>query len=339
MPFIAFDCEGPLTLNDNAFEFAKALMPKGDYFFTQISRFDDYLADIKKKSGYKAGDTLKLILPFLKLFGATNALLEEFSEKTLLLLRGVKETIPKIAKLLPTFIVSTSYRPYLAALCNRINFPLEQVFCTEVDFEVITLSPEEKRILREFYEEILLMPLIELPLDAKTPEDLPPSLRNLLDRLEEIFFERIWGMDCGYFLREVNPIGGEEKAKACREIASSLGEPYTLGFYCGDSITDCQALELLKEGGGVSLSFNGNRYALRSAEFYALSKSAYLFAELVPLFLEGGVEALRKFTGLPKGAEEFGVIPKQNEALFWELVKKSESMRKAVRGEAIGALG
>ncbi len=338
MPFLAFDCEGPLTLNDNAFEFTAHLVPKGEHFFTQISRFDDYLADIKKKPGYKAGDTLKLILPFLKLFGATNKLLEEFSEKTLILLPGVERVLPKLNKMLPTFIISTSYKPYLSALSKRLNFPMSQIFCTEVDLDKVKLSKAEREILQKLYEEIINYPLIELPKEASSPEDLPQSLRNLLDRLEEVFFEIIWNMDCGIFLREVNPIGGHEKAKACEKISQELGEPFSRGFYCGDSITDVEALELLRKEGGISLSFNGNRYALRSAEFYALSKEAYLFEELARLFLEGGKERLKAHAKTLEEGYEFASVPTSKEE-FSRVVEKSEAFRKKVRGELIGALG
>lgn len=337
MPFCAFDCEGPLTLNDNAFEFAKAIIPRGDYFFTQISRFDDYLADIKKRPGYKAGNTLKLILPFLKLFGATNSLLQEFSRKTLLFLPGVPEVIPRLIKVVPFFIISTSYRPYLQALCERLNFPPENVFCTEVDLDKRELSTAEKKVLQKLYEEILGFPPIEIPTNATSERDLPEDLVKVLERLEEIFFEIIWNMDCGAYLREVNPIGGEEKARVCSIISEELSTPLSEGLYCGDSITDCQALELMKSNKGISLAFNANRYALRSAEFYALSRNAYIFEKVIKLCLDGGRDTIEKFS-LRSTDEEFDRIPTEQDK-FSELVKRSESLRKIVRGEAIGALG
>jgi len=336
MPFLALDCEGPLTLNDNAFEYSQAIIPKGDYFFTQISRFDDYLADIKKKEGYKAGDTLKLILPFLKLFGANNKSLREFSKKTLAFLLEVPEILPNLNKILPTFIISTSYKPYLEALCEVTNFPMENVFCTEVDLDKVKLLPSEAKILEKFYEEIINMPLIELPKEAKKPEDLPSELLKILDYLEKIFFDTIWNMDIGVFLREVNPIGGFEKAKACEKISKELSIPFSEGFYVGDSITDTQALSLIKESKGISLSFNGNRYALRSAEFYALSKKGSIFLELAKIFSEEGKEPFKNL--VKKEPYEFGKVPLQKEE-FDKLVEKSEAFRKKVRGELIGALG
>lgn len=336
MPFLALDCEGPLTLNDNAFEYSQAIIPKGDKFFTQISRFDDYLADIKKKEGYKAGDTLKLILPFLKLFGADNKSLREFSKKTLAFLPEVPETLPKLNQILPTFIISTSYKPYLEALCEVTKFPMENIFCTEVDLDRVKLSSSETKILEKLYEEIINMPLIELPKDAHKPEDLPSELLKILNRLEEIFFDIIWDMDIGVFLREVNPVGGFEKANACEKISKEISIPISEGFYVGDSITDTQALFLFRENQGVALSFNGNRYALKSAEFYALSKKGGIFLELSQIFLEKGKEGFENL--VKKEPYEFGKIPLQKEE-FDKLVEKSEAFRKKIRGEIIGALG
>ncbi|QER42159.1 hypothetical protein F1847_05135 [Thermodesulfobacterium sp. TA1] len=336
MPFIAFDCEGPLTLNDNAFEYCKFLVPEGHKFFKQVSRFDDYLADIQKRPGYKPGDTLKLILPFLKLFGATNQSLREFSKKTLIFLPKTPEVLRDLKKILPTFIISTSYKPYLEALAETIDFPMEQIFCTEVDLDKVKLSKEEAKVLEKLYQEILSFPPIEFPLKASSPSDLPTELLEVLERMEEIFFEIIWNLEIGVFLREVNPIGGEEKARACKLIAEKLNLPLSEGFYTGDSITDMQALSLIKENQGISLAFNPNRYALKTGEFYGLSKNGLIFKDLVKLFIEGGKEELERFVSF--GDYEFQKIPNEPE-VFENLLKKCEEFRKIVRGALIGDLG
>jgi len=62
------DCEGPLSKNDNAYELAEHFMPDGARFFAIVSKYDDVQADVVERHGYKAGDTLRLILPFLKAY-------------------------------------------------------------------------------------------------------------------------------------------------------------------------------------------------------------------------------------------------------------------------------
>ena len=90
------DCEGPISKNDNAFELAENFIPNGDKFFTNISLYDDVLADILHKPGYTAGSTLKLILPFFKAYGITDSQMEDFSAKNIVLIANSKTTLNHI---------------------------------------------------------------------------------------------------------------------------------------------------------------------------------------------------------------------------------------------------
>jgi energy-converting hydrogenase A subunit R len=60
------DCEGPISINDNAFELAGYFIEDGEKFFTVISKYDDILVDEVKREGYNAGGTLKLIVMVLQ---------------------------------------------------------------------------------------------------------------------------------------------------------------------------------------------------------------------------------------------------------------------------------
>ena len=91
MQFIT-DCEGPISKNDNALELATNFLPEGEKFFTQLSRYDDFLA-LTGREGYKAGDTLRLVLPFLKAYGTRDKKIVEYSRKNILLMPGAKETL------------------------------------------------------------------------------------------------------------------------------------------------------------------------------------------------------------------------------------------------------
>lgn len=137
------DCEGPISKNDNAFELASWLIPEGDRFFTLVSRYDDVLSDIIKKPDYKPGDTLKLILPFLKAYGATNAKMSTYSKANVLLVPGADETLRFIEDIMPAYIVSTSYEQYILALCEEIRFPKENTYCTRIDIDHYDLSVDE----------------------------------------------------------------------------------------------------------------------------------------------------------------------------------------------------
>ena len=82
------DCEGPLSRNDNAQELAAHFIPGGTGFFARLSRYDDLLADVLHRPGYNAGDTLRLLAPFLVAHGATDQALEQYSADNVVLIPG-----------------------------------------------------------------------------------------------------------------------------------------------------------------------------------------------------------------------------------------------------------
>jgi len=341
---ICIDCEGPLTRNDNALEVSEYFIPQGGRFFSLISRYDDFLADVAKRKGYKAGTTLSLILPFLKAYGATNQGIKEYSASHLLLIPGAKETLSHLNQKMPTFIISTSYQPYIEALCDFVGFPVENTYSTFLDLDRYQISFEEIRRLKALLQEILKLPFIDLS-GVRKKEDLLPLTRRTISRLEEVFQEEIPSLECGKIIKETNPIGGMEKAKAV--VDSLKGREVSQVMYVGDSITDVEALRLVSEGGGISISFNGNSYALKAAQIACISPHTIPLEVLGEVFCEGGKEAVLKLAKKwPQSLKEklTPISPDPRvEILTHEnlerLTKESEKMRKEVRGEAVGSLG
>ena len=368
MPQLNIDCEGPITQNDNAYELCDALIPEGGNFFARVSKYDDYLADIEKRQGYKAGDTLKLVLPFLMACGATNKKMEEFSEKTLMLLPGASDMLTKVAGLMPTFIISTSYCPYLQALCKVSGFPEDQVYCTSLDLDQYELTGQEQNRLEELASEIAGQPLLSWPEEAENIRDLSNENQALVSRLDTIFWEEIPKMRIGKILSDVNPIGGFEKARAVEDSLKKTGLTLSEVLYIGDSITDVQALELVKNAEGVAISFNGNRYSIKAAKWACMCGNTAIIGAIARLLTLNGMEAMDELmadmdsdqaegTGFLDALASMGVEPAFLEPLrllrdkdapriflvnstnIFDVIKDSEYMRKNVRGLSVGELG
>ncbi len=353
------DVEGPISKNDNAFELSCSFIPNGDKLFTLISKYDDVIADVLRRPGYKAGNTLKLILPFLKAYGVINEKMQKFSINSMLLVPGAIDTLHFISKIMPSFIVSTSYEHYIRALCDLTGFPYENAYCTRVDIDKYLMSEDELIRIKELRKEIVSMPMIEIPKGASSLDDFSQRDREVIRRLDEIFWDEILKMKCGAALIEVKPVGGEDKASAILDIISKLGVSVHNVMYVGDSITDVQAFRLVKEGGGLAISFNGNEYAIREAEIAILSDNTIVTSILADVFNRLGkksvIEMVEEWS--PSALERFNVdsllrkrilelygekfpkveviTPKNRERLSIE----SSAFRKKVRGEAIGRLG
>ncbi len=353
------DCEGPISKNDNAYELSAHFIPNGEKLFTNISKYDDVLADALRKPGYAAGSTLKLILPFFKAYDVTDAQIEDFSAQNILLLPQTQETLGFIKEYAEVFIVSTSYEHYIKALCKALDFPLGHAYCTKVSLDKYTMSPEEKERLKALGQEIAKMPLIEIPKGANAVADFSVADQCIIKRLDEIFWDEIPKMSAGKLLSDVKTVGGEQKADAIRDVTGRLGIKISEVMYVGDSITDVEAFKLVRKFGGLAVSFNGNSYAVSNADVAVMADGNLVTAVLADRFCSlGKDQTLKAFSYWCKSAVEQsgvsvpllkklyaaypGTLPRVELVTLRNidaLVRESCAFRKNVRGVAIGRLG
>jgi len=353
------DCEGPISKNDNAYELTAHYVPNGNKLFTIISRYDDVLAEVVKKLGYKAGDTVKLILPFLKAYGVTDQKMEQFSAKTLLLIPDAKETLRHVRTVADTFIVSTSYEHYAAVLCHALDFPFKNAYCTRLRIDEYALSTEEEGRLRKIAQEIAHLPAFDLSPEAKSPRDLPQEVQNTIQQLDMTFWKEIADMKIGKIFSEINPMGGREKAEAIKDITKRQGIQLSDVMYVGDSITDEQAFRLVSENGGLAVSFNGNQYAVKNAQIAILSDNSIATGLIADVFCRSGKQQALSLAGRwtretlnestadqallnrmfelhPRTLPKVRIVTRENIDV---LAEESSRFRKKVRGEAVGRLG
>jgi len=353
------DCEGPISKNDNAYELTAHFVPAGDKLFSIISKYDDVLAGVTKKRGYNAGDTLKLILPFLKAYDVTDEKMQEFSAQTLLLIAGTQETLTHILSTADAFIVSTSYEHYIKALCSFVGFPFKNTYCTRLCIDKYKLTPQEKAKLKALAKEIASMQIMRIPPNSKSLNDFSAKDQETICRLNEIFWKEIPDMHCARIFSEVTTVGGEQKAQAIRDITKKLGTQLSSVIYVGDSITDVQAFQLVRENGGLTIAFNGNNYAVENAEVSVLSENNLVTAIIADVFLNHGKDHSLKmlenwssenlkqssinplllnrvFALFPKALPKVQIVTSKNREA---LIKESSEFRKRVRGEAVGRLG
>jgi len=353
------DCEGPISKNDNAYEAASEFISNGDKLYSVISRYDDILADVLKRPGYKAGYTLKFILPFMKAYDVTDKKMQEFANRNLVLISNAGITLKYVRSIAHAFVVSTSYEHYIKALCRALDFPFENTYCTKVSIDRYHMAEQEKNCLKELAGEIAQMPMIEIPQNAKSTEDFSRDDQMTIQRLNQIFWKEIANMQSGRAYHEVTPMGAGEKAEAIEHVARKLEVRLDDVMYVGDSITDEKAFKLVKDNHGLAVSFNGNRYAVSSAEIAVLSEDSTPTAIIADIFCRFGKqetmrvaeswskEGLKKsqvnpillerlFRIYPNGLSKVKVVTGEN---VETLAKESSEFRKKVRGEAIGRLG
>ena len=353
------DCEGPLTINDNAFELASKFIPRGDHIFTTLSRYDDVLADIIQTPNYQAGSTLKFIAPFLKAYNVSNQMIQTYSSKHLILVQGTQSMLSFTQYLLPSYIVSTSYQQYLQALCTSIGFDSTHVFATTLDLDAFSIPTTEVKQLQQLRAEIAAFPSIEIPENAESIEEFAPSTQRMIHRLNQIFWIQLPSLISGQLLQNITLVGGIEKAQKVNVVTSQRKSQLANVMYVGDSITDAQALRLVREHGGLSVAFNGNRYALEQANLAIIAENNYILALIASLFYNYGTAYVLKLVhedrltnldhfdlestlitdyrrNYPLHEPRITVLSPDN---ISSISTESTEFRRRVRGDAIGQLG
>lgn len=340
------DCEGPLTLNDNAYELSAHFIENGSELFKVLSLYDDYLADIVKKENYKVGNTLKFILPFFVCENLKNQDMVDFSQRNIYAIKDSKFLLKYLKKAMNTYIVSTSYGQYIEALSNYMDFPFENTFYTKVDVDALTLNDEEMEKITKFKQEIL-----------SDPENY--------ELFDEIFYSEIPKMGIYEAIEAINVVGGEGKKEAIDEIIERDNINTAEILYIGDSITDVEPLDFARKNNGISISFNGNEYPLKVAEIAIVSPSAIATCVIANIYAKddkqtvlrfiddynalGNLEELlekydvdleiknRFFDVFSNG--EYPIIKIIDEDNFDDILKVSKDMRNNIRGQDIGELG
>jgi energy-converting hydrogenase A subunit R len=221
------------------------------------------------------------------------------------------------------------------------------------------ISEEETVKLKALAKEVSELPMIAIPEDAVSVSSFSEKDQETVKRLDEIFWQELSDMESGRMLAEVNPVGGTEKARSVEDIVRKTGCSLRNVMYSGDSITDEPALKLVKDNGGLAVSFNGNSYSIRESNVAVLSGNTVVtsvFAEVfsrlgkdgvMELVNDWSVSGLEKYCADPElrrrmldvFGDGFPQVEEVTSANMDRLIKESSVFRKTVRGEAIGKLG
>ncbi len=315
---IAFDLEGPLSPQDNAYELM-GTMDGGYEIFERISRYDDILT-LEKREGYEPGDTLYLILPFLILEGKGRKDVLEISERAYLT-PGAMEVMEYIKeKGWRRVIISTSYEPHAYYIGGRLGVNRRDIACTYYPLNGrIDLTEDERKIISEFRDRLRDIP----------PED-EMRLKSLLD---DFYFNILPSMKIHRIISEVKVVGGSRKVDALKRFCDDY-EPEKV-VCIGDSITDMKMLEYVRKRGGLSIAFNGNEYAVPHALVGVASLNLISVIPLIERYITEGMDALMEFIKEEKDdpyKTYYDYIPLCED--LEEVITRHKLMRRELRGRA-----
>ena len=313
------DWEGPWILTDIAYELSVSLFENPE-FFERLSQYDDYLAYKVKKPGYQAGDTLKLLAPFLVAGGLKLSELKKISKEKAVFVDDAGKAIEILQEKYVPVVVSTSYLEYLKTTAGMIGL--------EGDLHGTSFNPDRYRI-DDRCKKWLLGKIDEIScldeIDSENPD------RKSVRFLDSLFWNEMRKTPFWSVMNDVSVVGSRRK----REIVEEYGERSVVAV--GDSISDIEMFDYAKKAGGIAVSFNGNEYALKHASIALISDSAIAEAVVIMEYLEGGIEALMDIAESGHDLLD-GVDWEIHFEINDDVLRKSIRMRRRLRGKA-GDLG
>jgi len=361
-----WDLEGPITVLDFAAELSKLLSNKAKLglqkfnmgeFYKMLSDYDDYLIEVPGVKeelsilNYQPGDTLRLVAP-LYMASFSDKELNRIAERNLGLLPGCTDLMKTLHKNWDIYIISTSYTHFAHNVAKTLKIPVDHVFCTELNIK--NANETFHSIKNEV--DILVKGIFQKFIDSNK------NLDAIIEDLNDFF----WKKEKSAYFKAMDKIqvrGGKRKEQAIETISNKTKVPISEIVALGDSITDINMLQRLKDEDGIAVSFNGNRFTVSRANIAITTPNNLgtlpIFEHKVNIesFLNLWEKTYNNFYSNPRNIPE-ELISREIKNLFVKyqfvpeienlknksnreldlIIAKQESMRKRVRGWA-GNLG
>ena len=179
------------------------------------------------------------------------------SAESLELMPKAGHTMRYALNVMPTFVTTSLYEHDVMNIFEELEIPMGNLTCTDLSLDSHDMSRSDARSLRSELAKIssLRLPRIEYPLNV--PMELDELDVRMLDVMDGVT-ETVNSLDSANgIMRSMSSIGSNEKAYSLLEIRRRTSIELDGTAYIGSETSDYQAMELVNESGGLSMSFNG----------------------------------------------------------------------------------
>ena len=285
-------CWGFLTRNNGTRDICDRFIRNGGHFYDIVSRYDSLCAYVLSREEGRSGNLIKIIAPFLKAFGASDLQVHNTSAESLELMPEAGHTIRHAMNVMPGFITTGLYEHDVMNICDALGIPMGNISYTDLSLDSEDMTRPEGRILRDLASDItsLRLPRTEYPLNV--PMELDPLDVRVLKIMDKVVEDMKSLESTQAMMRSMSSIGSNEKAYTLLEIRRRTSIDLDGTAYVGSHASDYQAMELVNESGGLSISFNGDDFAVRGSTIAVLSNDCTVAGVLLQEFYNSGIEAV-----------------------------------------------
>ncbi len=283
---------GFLIMNNYVRDLCARFIRNGAHLYDVLVRYDELTAYVLGREEATAGDSLKWVVPFLKANGATDHLVNRFGREDMRLMPGAGEAIRYITNLMPSFINTSMYEHGTMEAADALGNPLCDFLGSKMDLDHVQFGRAEARKVREMCEEISSLRIPKVEYELNVPMEVDEADVRIIKTLDTILRERIPELSAMSLMESVTAVTSHKKAYQLLDIRRQTNIDLDATLYIGGDNTDFQAMDLVRDSGGVSIAFNGTDFAVRGSTVAILSKDATVGAVFAGQFYSRGIEAV-----------------------------------------------
>lgn len=268
-------------------------IPDGGRLYDLIDRYDNIASYVlnRDNTAHNA-DVMRMVAPFLRAFGATDLAVRRFYDSYLPAARGAAETADHLISVMPTYVNTCMYEHAAYAMCEKLDIPLGQVSSTSLDLDGAPMTARGAAVVREMAKDICDIELPAMKYEFGVPLELGADEVAMISRMDEIFLHRFPVTPAEDMVRSMDSVDSNQKAYALIDIRKTSRVDLDGTVYIGGEAIDYQVMDLVRDGNGLSLSFNGTEFAVRGANVAAITEDCTVAAVLAAEFYDTGIQGV-----------------------------------------------
>lgn len=283
---------GFVTRTNGTRDLCARFIRNGDRVYDAFSRYDTVTSYALSREGGNPGGVTKLLVPFLKAWGILDNSAYEYSRDVTELMPGADHALRYILSQMPAYMTTGSYEHHIMNVSDMTEFPLNNISFNLIAFDKLEISRQDAKILKNITTEISNLRVSDEAYTVTENKYLNKDDSKLVDYFDDMIEKELSKMEIYETVKKMTMIGANEKAYAVLELCRKNDIEMSDTVMVGSDNSDYQAMDLVRDSGGLALAFNGAEYAIRGANVAVLSKKPIVATVLVTEFYNGGIESV-----------------------------------------------
>lgn len=290
---IIIEPQGFLTPTDTVRDAACKFIPNGRKIYDALDRYNLVTTYVLNRDETNIStDCAKLLTPFLKAFDTSDYSLRRYYDENLPLMNNAAKVMDYFMNIMPTFLDSRMYDHAAYALGEKLNVSPSTFSTSTLSLDGTKFTHGTDRMVRGDAESIASMEISDATYELNVPIELDDAEVNMVSTFDNLFQKKYQECECAELIQSTNAVGANEKAYALLDIRKGTQVDLDGTAYIGGERIDYQVLDLVKDGNGLAMAFNGTEFAVHGSNVAVLSDDCTTAAVLVAKFYDTGIQGV-----------------------------------------------